>query len=206
MRAIWNLLLSPDWWFTTIIMGVVVGVVAAYVYDLLCRKRPTVELTSSGILNVHSAPLNTTSRPRFSDYVASGHAMLTVLSIMWFFLVMPVLAGGPLDGDIFFLAVGLVASIGSVKITKLIAKSHLGLLWAVMVISWILFLALLAGEINKGIKSGFIGRDVAVLLGLYALLTIATFIVVGGLTLLWFLLRPRHRDQVIQKYETTSMA
>jgi len=207
MRAILNQLLSPEWWFTTIIMGFAVSVAATYLYDVLFRKKQSVEpTTSTGVLDTHSSPLDTASRSRLSDYIVSGHAMLTVLSIMWFFLVMPIITDGPSEGIVFFLAVGLVISIGSVKITKLIAISRPGLLWAVMLISWLLFFTLSAAEINKAITAGFVGRDLAVLLGMYWLLTIATFIVAGGLALLWALIRFADRDQVIAKYETKTMA
>lgn len=35
MNAIWKLLQSPEWWFTAVFIGLVIGIVAAYAKDFL---------------------------------------------------------------------------------------------------------------------------------------------------------------------------
>ena len=86
MGPIWTDLLAPEWWFTTVVAGLMVGVASSFVYDFFGSKK---EKNDSLVpqQNLGVAPTETIAkRPSLIADLVSVHALLSLLSIIWFFL------------------------------------------------------------------------------------------------------------------------
>jgi len=193
MGRIWKDLLAPEWLFTTIIMGLVVGVSASFVYDFFKAKGSRSEATiKPGRFKPFS---KTTFRPtsyahfesgKLFEYVVSIHIFLSVLSILGliitggieadhhFSLIFDILFGG-------FFALTFVWAVG------LFAESYPRAGWVIVALPWTLFLTLSAAAVRKGLT----GSDLGLLAQFYSVIAVVTFFAVGIVVVLWDWIRPR---------------
>jgi hypothetical protein len=135
---------SAEWWFTTILMGLVVGVTSAFLYDALSKRKNNQKTT--GILARIEGP--TESAPLQINVVVTLHIFLAVASIMWFAIRIGI-EKSPGWFLVFPLGFGVIISAFFLSEMKSLAKASPRGAWIAMALSWAWFMAILIGHFGE---------------------------------------------------------
>lgn len=168
------------------VAGLMVGVASSFVYDFVGSKK---EKNDSLVpqQNLGVAPTETIAkRPSLIADLVSVHALLSVLSIIWFFLNAGIQKG--LDQILLvalFLLGALMSPIFVISI-KALTKASPRSACIVIAIQWTLSVSLLGLLLYRGMTL----FDAEKLTEAYAVFSGATVIAVGVIYLLWRWIRP----------------
>jgi hypothetical protein len=184
MEGILHDLTTPEWWFTTVIVGILVGITASVTYDMMHRRPHSNTAIATPPILEASVALGL-KRPHPLDYVVATHAYLCIVFAVVFWTYQGIQTGnfGFALGDIGF---GVLSGALAAFLIKRLAKYSRRAALVTVIATWTAIALLGIGAIGKNATPD----EATTLLFMFDIMSaVMTIIVVVG-TLLWHLVKP----------------